>query len=457
MPRKTWLWTLGFVLTASMLAGCIQTSPESGADSVLVQMKNLEYAPGTITVGVGTTVTWINKDPFAHTITPTDKAAWGTSGSGDDPAQWLGEGISWSFTFTKPGTYQYYCIPHAAQDKETGAWTGMVATVIVKAGASNTNPSTDAAGPGPAKALEVQEIGRSAFDVPAPIGQRGPPEATFNLTSLEVIGEMADGTTYRYWTFDGTVPGPMLRVREGDVVTINHHNDASSIMTHNIDFHAVNGPGGGAAGTIAAPGETATITFRALNAGLYVYHCAYQDPPLHIAHGMYGLILVEPEGGLAPVDKEYYVFQSEFYSPHKASEPGHHEYDGDRAASEDPTFVVFNGRMDSLTGERALQAEVGDTVRLFVGNGGPNLVGSFHVIGEIFDRSYDQASLETEPQRNVQTTLVPAGGAAMVEFLVEYPGDYYLVDHSIFRVHKGAFGVLTVTGEADSDVYREGA
>ncbi len=440
------------------LAGC--TTPQSGEQAqpteVTIGMKDLKYDPLVITVAVGTTVIWVNEDPFEHTVTPTDKASWGTEGSGDDPASWIAQGESWSHVFSEPGTYEYYCIPHASQDAE-GQWQGMVATVIVEEGAPVADGASMVAKPGPARPLDVMEIGRDAADVPPPIGDRDATHLYFDITAREVVGEMADGTTYGYWTFDGTVPGPMLRARVGDTMTINLTNDPGSTMGHDIDFHAVTGPGGGAPVLGVKPGETVSATFRLLNPGLFVYHCAYQDPPLHIAHGMYGQILVEPEGGLPPVDREYYVVQGDFYSAFTAADKGHHEYNGERAAAEDPTFVVFNGRVGSLRDEdRQLSANVGESVRLFVGNGGPNLVSSFHVIGEIFDRVWEYGGLGGAPHENVQTTLIPAGGSAIVEFEVDVPGDYFLVDHSIFRIHKGAFGVLHVDGEAQPDVYREG-
>lgn len=461
MVRTYWpLACLALFLTVT-LAGCTAPTSDDGADGdapeFTIVMRNTQYDPVTLTVPVGAKVTWVNEDAYEHTVTPTDKDQWGTEGSGDHISDWMGEGDTYSFTFDEPGTYTYYCIPHAAQ-ADDGEWRGMVATIIVSESAASPGPVAGAGDPGPALPVDVAEIGRDAADVPPPIGDRGPEHLYFDITATEVVGEMADGTTYNYWTFDNTVPGPMLRAKVGDTMTINLTNDPGSSMGHDIDFHAVTGPGGGAPVLGVEPGETVSATFKLLNPGLFIYHCAYQDPPLHIAHGMYGLILVEPEEGLEPVDREYYVVQSDFYSPFDASQEGHHDYDGDRASSEDPSFVVFNGRMGSLQDEdRQLQAEVGETVRLYVGNGGPNLVSSFHVIGEIFDRVWDQGGLGAAPQENIQTTLVPAGGATIVEFDVEVPGDYFLVDHSIFRVHKGAFGVLHVEGEEDPDVYREGA
>lgn len=324
-------------------------------------------------------------------------------------------------------------------------------------GANGADGAADASTPGPAKAVDADEIGRSAFEVPSPIERDEPAHVTFDITSEEVVAEVTSGVTYTYWTFDGQVPGPFLRVRVGDTVTINHHNDASSTTVHNVDFHAVTGPGGGAGDLNAAPGETASITFKALHPGLFVYHCAAGNVLDHIAMGMHGLILVEPEGGLPDVDREYYVMQSDLYSKFAPGLEGHHTYDLDAAVAEDPTWVVFNGRPGSLTGDgRRLTAEVNDTVRLFIGDAGPNLVSSFHVIGEHFDRVYDEADLVSPPSRSVQTTLIPAGGATVVDMDVEVPGDYKLVDHSISRVAQGALGILRVTGEGDPGVYSSG-
>ncbi len=443
---------LGVAISATLWSGPADPANDDAAAkpvTVTVDMVSVAYSPTTITVPVGSTVVWKNLDPFGHTVTPTDKPLWGTQGSGDAPSAWLMKGDSWSFTFTKPGTYSYYCIPHAAL--VDSVWQGMVGTVIVSETASAPD---ETAAPGPALPVNVQEIGRDPADVPAPL-QRGPGKVTVDLSAEEVIAEMADGTTFPYWTFNGTVPGPMLRVVQGDEVTLRLHNLPASTTGHNIDLHAVTGPGGGAALTDVAPGQTAEFTFKALNAGLYVYHCAFQDPALHIAHGMYGMILVEPPGGLPAVDKEFYVVQGDFYTPFGAADQGHHPHDAGSAADENPTFVVFNGRVGSLS-DRTLKAEVNDTVRIFVGNGGPNLVSSFHVIGEIFDRVYAEASLDSPPLQNVQTTLVPAGGAVMVEFKVDVPGQFFLVDHSLSRLQKGAFGILEVSGPADPSIYRSG-
>lgn len=272
-----------------------------------------------------------------------------------------------------------------------------------------------------------------------------------DVVAKEVIAEMADGVTVNYWTFGGTVPGPFMRVKEGDTVRLTLHNDPSSLHHHSIDLHAVTGPGGGAAATMVAPGESKTITFKALNAGLFIYHCAYPNVANHMAHGMYGLILVEPEKGLPPVDKEFYITQGEFYTSGSLGRKGLQLFDPQAMLDGKPQYVVFNGKVGALTDN--MTANVGDTVRMYVGNGGVNLISSFHVIGEIFDRVYREGDLVTPPAESVQTTLIPAGGATMVEFTVDYPGKYVLVDHALSRLDRGAWGVLHVEGLADPAIF----
>ncbi|MGP4933409.1 copper-containing nitrite reductase, partial [Pseudoalteromonas nigrifaciens] len=263
---------------------------------------------------------------------------------------------------------------------------------------------------------------------------------------------IADGVEYVFWSFGETVPGSFIRVREGDEIEFNLSNHPSSKMPHNIDLHAVTGPGGGAESSFTAPGHTSTFNFKALNPGLYIYHCATAPVGMHIANGMYGLILVEPKEGLAPVDREYYLVQGDFYTKGEFGEAGLQPFDMAKAIDEDADYVVFNGSVGSTTDENSLTAKVGETVRLYIGNGGPNLVSSFHVIGEIFDTVYvEGGSLKNH---NVQTTLIPAGGAAIVEFKVEVPGTFILVDHSIFRAfNKGALAMLKVEGPDDHSIF----
>lgn len=289
-------------------------------------------------------------------------------------------------------------------------------------------------------------------NVPKPINDRDAKKLIVKMEVLEKVGQMTDGVDYVYWTFGGSVPGSFIRTRVGDEVEFHLMNHPENKLPHNIDLHAVTGPGGGATSSFVAPGHEAVFSFKTLNEGLYVYHCATAPVGMHIANGMYGLILVEPEGGLSPVDREYYIMQGDFYTAGEYGEPGLQSFEMKKAVKEDADYVVFNGAVGSLTGDKAIKAEVGETVRLFVGNGGPNLVSSFHVIGEIFDKVYIEGG--NAINTNVQTTLIPAGGAAIVEFKVDVPGTFILVDHSIFRAfNKGAIGMLKATGKEDLAVY----
>ncbi len=304
----------------------------------------------------------------------------------------------------------------------------------------------------PAKFKRIADISKRADDLPPPLNRSTPKTVEINLVATEVIADIAPVTSFLYWTFDNTVPGPFLRVRVGDTIRLTLHNDKSSSHDHSIDLHAVTGPGGGAALTEVKPGETKTMQFKALNPGLFIYHCAAGNAPTHIANGMYGLILVEPEQGLAPVDKEFYVMQGELYTKGMMGSKGFQAFDPMKMIAEQPEYIFFNGRPWSLVEGGQLQADVGDRVRLFVGNGGVSKISSFHVIGEIFDQVYPEAA--TSPVlKNVQTTLIPAGGATVAEFQLDTTGDYVLVDHALTRVDRGAWGILHVSGKADSTIY----
>ena len=311
------------------------------------------------------------------------------------------------------------------------------------------------------KALEEVSSGkarivRSPSDLPAPVAERGAKTVRYEVETLELEGQLTDGTSYTYWTFDGQVPGPMFRVRVGDTVEIAVRNHPSSLMIHSIDLHAVNGPGGGGALTQVPPGERRVFTFKALVPGLYVYHCATPMVANHIASGMYGMILVEPEGGLAPVEREYYIMQGEVYTAAGFNMLGYQEFSVEKLLDEQPDYFVFNGAVGALTKHHPLSARVGETVRIFFGVGGPNFSSTFHVIGEIFDRVYEHGSLQMNPLRGVQTIAVPPGGAAMLEFKVDVPGRYMLVDHALARVERGLVGFLIVEGPANPQIYHKG-
>lgn len=313
--------------------------------------------------------------------------------------------------------------------------------------------STTAAVTAPQAPTTGADVVRDPTDLPAPLEVREPTTVVINLEAVEVEGQLADGTTYTYWTFNGAVPGPFFRVRLGDTIEVHMTNNTSSIMNHSVDFHAVTGPGGGAVMTQTEPGKESIFTAKALNVGLFVYHCATPMVASHISNGMYGLILVEPEGGLPPVDREFYVMQGELYTTGAFGEQGHQMSDTTKLLDEDPEYFVFNGAVGALTAQKPLKANVGETVRIFFGVGGPNFTSSFHVIGEIFDRVFDQASLTGVPLTDVQTTLVPPGGATMVEFSLEVPGNYILVDHALSRLQRGLAGYLIVEGPAAPEIF----
>ncbi|HAH59458.1 MAG: nitrite reductase, copper-containing [Lentimicrobium sp.] len=301
------------------------------------------------------------------------------------------------------------------------------------------------------KGEEIAQLTDPPF-VPPPITRNYATKVIVDLEIIEMEMELADGVNYVFWTFGGTVPGSFIRIREGDYVEFHLKNHPDNKLPHNIDLHAVTGQGGGAEATYVAPGYEAVFNFTAINPGLFVYHCATAPVGMHIANGMYGLILVEPKGGMSKVDKEYYVMQGDFYTDGDYGESGLQPFNMAKAIKEQPDYVVFNGHVGALTGERSLKATAGETVRLFVGNGGPNLASSFHLIGEVFDNVYIEGG--STMNHDIQTTMIPAGGSTITEFKVEVPGKFILVDHSIFRAfNKGALGILEVDGEENKRIY----
>lgn len=367
------------------------------------------------------------------------------------------DSVTVEFVAGKEGTFDYYCgVPGHLQ-------AGMVGKFIVGSGASNAQSSGEnlaspvqpitpvSAGPADVNAVDIM---RDPSEVPTPVGNRAPEKVIIELETVELVGNLADGTTFKYWTFNGKVPGPFLRVRVGDTVEVHLKNLPDSMMAHSVDFHAVTGPGGGAVATQTMPGGETMFTFKAINPGVFVYHCATPMVAHHIANGMYGLILVEPGGGLPPVDREFYVMQGELYTAQPFGTEGALTDDVDKLLNENPEYFIFNGASMGLTSEEhLLRANVGETVRIYFGVGGPNFTSSFHVIGEIFDRVYDQASITSNPLTDVQTTLVPPGGATMVEFKLDVPGRYILVDHALSRMERGLAGFLMVEGDEDPAIF----
>lgn len=334
------------------------------------------------------------------------------------------------------------------------ATAGLLGLLLVsglpEVAASQANPH-----PGGAKLVDIV---RDPTDVPPAISYKTPKLIHVTLTAKEVTGTLdaSANTTYRYWTFDGKVPGPMIRVRQGDTIELTLRNDGHSHMAHSIDLHAALGPGGGAAYTQAAPGQQNTFTFQATTAGLFVYHCGTPMIAEHIANGMYGLILVEPEAGLPPVDHEYYVMQGEFYTAAPKGKEGLQQFSAARLMNDTPDYFVYNGAVDALTSARSLKASTGQTVRVFFGNAGPNHEAATHAVGEIFTKFYEDGSLTTPPLTNVQTAGVPPGSAAILEFIARMPGKVGLMDHAISRMAKGLMAVFDVTGASDDALMHAG-
>ena len=380
--------------------------------------------------GQGVQVTLINGEGAEHDIVFADQEATAHS------AHITGKGASTNIAFRagKAGDYLYFCSLPGHQ------LAGMQGQFLV-------TPQP------PPQTLVEADISKLPTDLPPPIGKREPQTIRVDLTTVEVEGRLAEGTTYGYWTFDGKVPGPFLRVRVGDTVDVRLKNSNDSAMVHSVDFHAATGPGGGAASTQTNPGDEKTVKFKALVPGLFVYHCATPMVAHHIANGMYGLILVEPEGGLPPVDREFYVMQGEIYTEAAFGQHGSQDFNVEKLLNERPEYFVFNGSVGALSKLHPLQAKVGETVRIFFGVGGPNFTSSFHVIGEMFDRVYNLGGVLSEPLKGIQTVSVPPGGAVITEMKLEVPGNYILVDHALSRLERGLAGILHVEGPANPEIY----
>jgi nitrite reductase (NO-forming) len=347
-----------------------------------------------------------------------------------------GKGASTTIVFraTKSGDFTYFC--SVPGHRLAGMQGQFLVTPMVA-------PQT----------LVEADISREPTDLPPPIGKRDPKTVRLDLFTVEQEGRLAEATTFSYWTFNGKVPGPFVRVRVGDTVDVHLKNSADSNMIHSVDFHAATGPGGGAAALQVDPGGEKSMTFKALIPGLYVYHCATPMVAEHIANGMYGLILVEPEAGLPPVDHEFYVMQGEIYTEAAFGQHGSQEFSVEKLLNERPEYFVFNGSVGAISKLHPLHAKVGETVRLFFGVGGPNFTSSFHVIGEIFDKVYNMGGLTNPPLEGIQTVTVPPGGAVITEFKLHVPGNYSIVDHALARMERGLAGLLIVDGAANPDIY----
>jgi nitrite reductase (NO-forming) len=303
----------------------------------------------------------------------------------------------------------------------------------------------------------VEAVLTYAPAVPPPIARRAPALLRVGLEAIEMTGVLMkntpNDTTYGFWTFNGHVPGPFIRARVGDTLEIRLKNPSASHMPHNIDLHGATGPGGGAALTQTNPGEIKTARFKLLYPGLFVYHCAAQPMSMHIANGMYGALLVEPAEGLPTADREFYVMQQEIYTTGAWESSGLQDYDRKKALEERPTFVIFNGRVGALMGDGALQAKVGDHIRIYFADAGPDLTSSLHIVGAVMEQVFPDGSMK-DVEHNRQTVSIAPGDAAIVEFHAQVPGDYTLMDHDMAHMDKGAAGTIRVKGPEQPEIYK---
>jgi nitrite reductase (NO-forming) len=446
----------GIACTPIANTGTEDKSPTANATRAKAQEINLtstefKFAPRHMTVVAGQPVTLVLDNSGAtveHDITADELGVYLRAKAG--------EVVKGSYTFDKPGTYAFKCSLPGHKE------TGMDGILTVASGdAASPEPgavlpaaSSSHSGEARARSEAIPATGLATLptvEAAPPVNRKKPALVQVELETKSVTAQMADGVGYTYWTFNGSVPGPMIRVRQGDTVELTLKNSLDSPLTHSIDSHGVTGPGGGGKATQTPPGGRSKFRFKALKPGAYVYHCATPMIPQHLAHGLYGLMVVEPPEGWRKVDHEYYVMQGDFYLTGDPAQPGMHELDVAKLSAEHPDYVLFNGSVGALSKAHALNARVGETVRIFFGVGGPNVASSFHAIGEIFDRVYPEGA--SDFVQNVQTTFVPAGGSAIVEFKLDTPGSYILVDHSLSRLAKGAAAFLDVEGPNNSEVF----
>lgn len=271
-------------------------------------------------------------------------------------------------------------------------------------------------------AVTVEDISRSVDDLPSQINRNYSKTVSVDLEAVAVVAEFDDGKTYEYWTFNKQVPGPFIRVREGDIVdiTLTHlrrvfiEQDPTSSHSHgpsdierirsiktegseDLDRFEYSFDLNGEELIKVGLGETKSFEFEATKPGLYIYNSGGDNAPTHIARGMYGMILVEPKDGLSRVDREYYVMEGEIYTDKDIEEEGFHKLDEEKLSAKNPDYSIFNGQADALLGG-TLVGDVGETIRIFFGNSGQN-ASSLNMIGDI----------------DIQPTSVPAGETVIIE------------------------------------------
>ena len=313
-----------------------------------------------------------------------------------------------------------------------------------------------------AQSTDTDRVAADPTDLPDPVDWNSPQTHEVTLTVEEVTAEIEPGVTFDYMTFDGQIPGPMVRVRQGDTVELTMENPPENAMPHNVDFHAIYGTGGGAVATTAAPGSENKMRFQARYPGAYIYHCAVPNLDYHISAGMFGMILVEPADGLPEVDRELYFGQHELYTNKGVGEEGHHGFDMDAMANEQPTYVLLNGEKYAwaAAGRGPVEVQQDETVRVFLVDGGPNYSSNFHPIGNVWKRAYrdggvpEDGDFEAYADKNIQTMKVPPGSCMIGEMETPVPERIKLVDHALSRVaRRGLMAEVDVLGEEDEDIY----
>jgi len=291
--------------------------------------------------------------------------------------------------------------------------------------------------------------------LPSPIDYKKPRTVEVELIAKIVTSEILPGVTHKFMTFNGQIPAPMIRVRVGDTLKIKVVNPADSEFTHSVDLHTVLGTGGGAAYSEVNPGETKTFTFKATYPGAFSYHCGVAAMDEHISRGMFGMIVVEPEGGLPKVDREFYLGEHELYTKEAFGAKGETTFDGRAMMREDPNYVMFNGAVAPFVAARfgTMKANVGETVRVFLVTGGPNKTSSFHPVGNVWSKAWPQGGLANQPLKWIQTWPSSPGSTFVGEMNLPVPGVVTLVDHSLSRVtSKGLAAQIEAIGPENKEL-----
>jgi nitrite reductase (NO-forming) len=318
---------------------------------------------------------------------------------------------------------------NAATAKPSTSMPGMATTA-----AGRATPSYAGVAPANADALAMSHAAYPAALAPAPAG----PVASVRLDISHATVSIAPGIHYDAWTFGGTVPAPVIHVRQGQLVKVTLHN--SSPMPHSVDFHAAR-VAPNVAFSDVAPGASKTFSFRANDPGVYMYHCGTAPVLMHIANGMYGAIIVEPKT-LPKVDKQYVLVSSEWYL-NAAGERAPASLDLVKADQATPDWMTWNGYAGQYKAH-PLTAAPGQTVRFWVVDAGPSLNTEFHIVGTILNRAWLNADLVDAPQHGIQTAIVPAGGGGVFDVRIDKPGLYPFVSHAFASANLGQVGLLNV-------------